>query len=313
MKLPVNTSAFLQCAVCRSKDVTPIEPRKELKYIRCNLCGHCATTKQLEELSTLFHESQSKYYGESSTLLVTTPALFETEIVTQRIRVLSKYLRPKCDVAEVGPGAGHVLRWLRSNGHSVTAFEHSPVLAGQLTEQLGVLVINGEFEELDISSSNCDAICSFHVVEHSRDPFAHLKQAISLVRPGGLAFIATPNSRSWQQMFFESLSPNFDSAHLWVFSTKSLIMLCQRTGWEVIASSTPETTVGWLRVLTKGIRRIKQEDEERTAGKYALSSSRTTSLILSGIQIITYPLRLIQKRLGYGNEVFLVLRKPLHS
>jgi len=306
------TSSFASCSVCESKNVTVIEPRKHLKYFRCNSCGHCATTRNSEELSIVFQESQSKYYGESTTLLFSAPPPSEVEILSQRKRVLSKYLRPDCEVAEVGPGAGRVLSWLISKGYSVSAFEHSPVLTNQIIEQLGVTVINGEFEELDLASRTFDAICSFHVIEHSRDPYTHLRRAFSLVRPGGLAFIATPNSRSWQQIFFESLSPNFDSAHLWVFSSNSLKILSQRTGWEIVTTVTPETTVGWLRVLTKGVRRFKNEDEETTAGKYALSSSISFFMIFKLIQAFTYPLRLIQSKLGYGNEVFLVLRKPLH-
>lgn len=301
------------CTACNSSSVARVEPRIGLIYVCCRACGHCVLVPHEDDTSRSFDEAQEKYYGESSQLLATEPDLFEAEILAYRVAVLGALLPRPSDVLEVGPGGGHVLRWLLAHGHNVTAIEHSSVLARQLSERLEVSVKNGEFEAFDLSAAAYDAFCSFHVIEHVRDPVAHLSRAYSLLRPGGLAFVATPNARSWQQMLFASLSPNFDSAHLYVFSPQSLRRLCEQSGWEVISTLTPDCTAGWARFLTKAIRRIRREDEEQTAGKYARSSSRSVQVAARILQVGTFPLRFIQSKLGYGNEVFLVLRKPLAS
>ena len=106
------------------------------------------------------------------------------------------------------------------------------------------------------------------------------------------------------------LSPNYDSAHLRVFSPDSLCKLAQNAGWQVQEVITPEFTMGWLRVLSKILRRIKSEHEESTAGKYAGAVTDKQRGIFRIANFVTMPVRAVQARLGGGNELFLVLRKP---
>lgn len=299
------------CAVCGSMSIVLIQPRKGLSYRRCRTCSHHALVTTHEDASQSFDLAQKKYYGDQTQLLVTDLDLFEAEALTHRKAMLGSHLSRPCDVLEVGPGTGHVLQWLKAQGHNVTAVEHSPALARQLSDRLKLPVLNGEFETLDLAPASFDAFCSFHVIEHVSDPLAHLRKAHALVRPGGIAFVATPNARSWQQLLFPPLSPNFDSAHLFVFSPASLQSLCAQSGWEIVATLTPDRTGGWVRVLTKGMRRLKGEDEEATAGKYSRPSSAHFQAAARLVQAGTFPLRYLQSRLGYGNEILLVLRKPL--
>jgi hypothetical protein len=148
------------------------------------------------------------------------------------------------------------------------------------------------------------------VIEHVRDPMAHLAKAFSAVRPGGVAFVATPNARSWEQCIPGHLSPNYDSAHLRVFSRGSLSKLAQDAGWQVQEVHTPEFTMGWLRVLSKILRRVKGEHEERTAGKYSGILTRNQRGAYRFLNLVTMPVRAIQARLGGGNELFFILLKP---
>jgi SAM-dependent methyltransferase len=151
--------------------------------------------------------------------------------------------------------------------------------------------------------------CSFHVIEHVLDPRAHLELAIKYVKPGGLAFIATPNANSWEQRLFPRLSPNFDSAHLRVFSQKSLRILAQDVGWSVVYEKTPEYSSSWLRVFSKILRKFRGEDEEATAGKYLLNQSFSRKMLLYFIMLFSYPFRILQSLFNGGNEIFTVLKR----
>lgn len=307
----INASSIAyKCMACDSNKVACIEPQRGLFYVCCRECGHSSALLKGDDVALSFNEAQHKYYGETSLLIDTKPDIFETEILARRKTVLAAFLSPASNVIEVGPGGGHVLGMLLAQGHNVTAIEHSPVLARHLSERFKITVMNGEFETIDLPPVMYDAFCSFHVIEHVRDPIAHLRKGYPLVRSGGLTFVATPNALSWQQKLFEPLSPNFDAAHLHVFSKKSLINLCNQCGWEVVSVLTPDYATEWIKVITKVIRRIRGEDEGQTAGKYARSSSKLVKFIAGALRMGTSPLRLIQSKLGYGNEIFLILRKP---
>ena len=296
------------CAVCRSDRLDHVSVRAGLEYDCCKACGHCLM-RNVDSSADAFEIAQDKYYGEGSVLLA--PGALELESLARRYYTLDAKLAPNSRVLEVGPGSGHVADHLLSRGHSVTAVEHSPTLAEQLSHVLGRdSVILHEFERLDLPSASFDAFCTFHVIEHVTDPLAHLVKAHELVKPGGLAFVATPNSRSLEQRLFRKLSPNFDSAHLAVFSPQSLRMLSERSGWTMVEITTPEYMSSWLRVATKLMRRAKDEDEEQTAGKYAAGLTPRMKRVISLAQTLSTPVRTLQAHAGLGNELLAVLRKP---
>ena len=300
------------CTSCEKSPLKILHLRDTLSYYVCPKCKHCEkVVNENSSINEAFEDAQEKYFGEDSAIFLVAQSPFEAEVLERRIDILSRYLPHKSSIIEVGPGGGAVLNWLMEEGHQPTAVEYSPSLAKHLAQHFGIAVKTGEFETLEIENEGFDAFCSFHVIEHVRDPLAHLRKAFSIVRPGGMAFVATPNSTSWEQRIPGHLSPNYDSAHLRVFSPESLSKFAQDAGWQVQEVITPEFTMGWLRVLSKIVRRFKGEDEESTAGKYAGAVTSKQRSIFRIANLITMPVRAVQARLGGGNELFLVLRRPV--
>lgn len=300
----------IRCEACSGFDVDKIKIDRALTYVICNACKHCSLDSDITQLRDTYSAAQEKYFGEGSVLLHSGMSLLDAEYIARRKRVVSRFLREPKEVVEVGPGSGEFLRWAEGQGHKMTAIEASKPLAQALARSTGALIVQKSFEDCGIASSSQDAVCSFHVIEHVLDPKFHLLEAKRIVRIGGLAFVATPNSYSWQQRLFPNLSPNFDAAHLRVFSKQSLARLAHETGWEILYSGTPEYTSAWLRVVTKGIRKLRREDAGQTAGKYATgASSPWAQAILLISQAISWPARAIQSALDGGNEIFLVLQR----
>ncbi len=303
------TNLERQCESCASSRIKLHKLRTELAYWICESCGHCLIQSQLSNDEN-FGKAQEMYFGQDSILIQLKPTSLDDEILTERQRVTSDYVQPGGAVLEVGPGAGFFSQWLLERGNQPHLVEHSPVLADLLRDRLKVQVTSGEFETTDLPPASFQAFCSFHVIEHVVDPLRHLQVGLAMVRSGGYGFIATPNARSWQQRWFSLLSPNFDAAHLRVFSPASLRKFCEQAGWEIVRFETPEFTTGWLRVASKLLRRLRNEDETLTAGKYAGIPSSRSQWIYRLLTTLTSPLRQIQKHAGAGNEVFFVIRKP---
>lgn len=297
------------CVVCGSENLKVVRVRPSLSYYDCQSCRHCDLINTEGNVGKLFEAAQEKYFGEESVLSNSENSSLDDEILSSREDVVGSVLSTPSDVLEVGPGSGAFVAWLLDRGHRVIAVEQSRILANKLSGQLSAGVVLGEFENIDLEKETVDVFCSFHVIEHVRDPLAHLQKALDVVRLDGYAFIATPNAGSWQQRLFPLLSPNFDSAHLRVFSQSSLAQLCEAAGWSIVRVVTPEHTVNWIRVATKLLRRVKGEDEEETAGKYAGRNSGVINMIGWIARVVTFPLRSVQKALGGGNELFFILQK----
>lgn len=298
-----------QCEACGTRSIRLHPVRSDLSYWICKTCGHCLI-QSAQEHEQSFRLAQKMYFGGTSQLVQTIPTAIDNEILDSRRRVASEHIAPRDTVLEVGPGAGFFAQWLIGRGNEVHVVEESPVLATLLQQKLNVRVSSGRFETTDVPRNSVNAFCSFHVIEHVIDPLGHLQAGLAAVVPGGVGIIATPNSRSWEQSCFRQLSPNFDPAHLRVFSATSLRKFCEQAGWEVLQGYTPEFTFGWLRVLSKALRRARNEDENATAGQYAAIAPNSLRWLYPALAALTWPLRRIQRSVGGGNEVLLILRKP---
>lgn len=298
------------CEICCSINTRSVTIRPGLEYLICQACDHCRLVTGDTSLEETFAASQRKYFGTDTVLIEAGDSPLEDEVMTRRQAVFSRFVKNPSTLLEVGPGAGIFLSWACREGHRVTAIEESSVLASTVGARTGAQIIIERFESNTLTDASQDVLCSFHVIEHVADPRTHFEEAARVVRPGGLAFIATPNATSWEQKLFRRLSPNFDSAHLRVFSTQSLQRLAAEKGWHVLYAETPEYTFGWLRVASKAVRRLRSEDEETTAGKYSVASPRL-SAAYKLVAALSWPLRKLQSLLGGGNEIFLVLRRPV--
>lgn len=282
-------------------------------YLKCQTCGHYILDVIVNENgNSLYADEQERCYGsgtlESDELFV----LVRKEVVNRRISVISKYINNDNNVLEVGPGGGDLLKYLGSRGVVVDAVEESEVLASLLQKEVDANIINCEFELCEFGEKKYDALISFHVIEHVVNVLSFLKKTNALVRKGGLIFIATPNASGWENNLPFALSPNFDMAHINLFSQTSLLKCLKDAGWDIVEIATPEYSTSWLRVFTKILRRIKNENEAETQGKYVQALGVNTDLLrflLSLFRITSFVPRKLQEKMLKGNELFVIGRK----
>ena len=96
---------------------------------------------------------------------------------------------------DVGCGAGHFLQRAALRGWEVhgTEFGQRPVA---VCRARGISIIEGPLDVANYRPDHFDVICSLEVIEHLVHPVAELQRMHTILRPGGLVYITTPNYRS---------------------------------------------------------------------------------------------------------------------
>lgn len=140
---------------------------------------------------------------------------------------------------DIGSGPGYFLDAGRERGWQVLGFEPSAA-AADYTRARGLAVVNDFFSAARAKEHGCfDAISMSMVLEHVRDPIKLIEEARSLLAPGGLLFLASPNDFNplqmllWKRMGFQPWWVN-PKHHLNYFDTKSARSFLAARRFEVL-------------------------------------------------------------------------------
>lgn len=109
---------------------------------------------------------------------------------------------------DIGSGPGYFLEAGHARGWDVLGFEASPV-AAEYTRTRGIPVINDYFSAGKANGLGQFAVVSLALVlEHLRDPIGLIEEALSVLAPGGLLLVISPNDFNplqkilWKHMGF---------------------------------------------------------------------------------------------------------------
>jgi SAM-dependent methyltransferase len=111
-------------------------------------------------------------------------------------------------ILDIGSGPGYFLEAGRARGWQVLGFEPSRI-AADYTVARGIAVINDFFSAAAARAQGpFDVISMNLVLEHLRDPIGLIAQAKSVLAPGGVLFVSSPNDFNplqlvlWRKMGF---------------------------------------------------------------------------------------------------------------
>jgi SAM-dependent methyltransferase len=129
-------------------------------------------------------------------------------------------------ILDIGSGPGYFLEAGRERGWQVLGFEPSRT-AADYTRSRGLEVVNGFFSAAAAKEhGSFDAVSLSMVLEHVRDPIGLIEEARSLLVPGGLLLLISPNDFNplqmtlWKKLGFQPWWVN-PKHHLNYFNTES--------------------------------------------------------------------------------------------
>lgn len=156
-------------------------------------------------------------------------------------------------ILDVGCGDGNLLYQFRSRYSRLVGLEYSEArlaLASRNLSSLNFQGLLGSAENMAQLPDNCvDRIVSADVIEHVPDVYAACSEMHRILKPGGFLIINTPNIAFIKKRLilafgkFPSTSqpnegigdaPLFDGGHLHYFTYRSLRLVLERTGFQII-------------------------------------------------------------------------------
>lgn len=146
------------------------------------------------------------------------------QVALSRLAKIRPCLHGRMRILDVGSGGGEFAYLLKSLGHEVHGVEPNHGYAAYAASQYGLHITQGFIGEIELPQAGYDLITIWHVLEHTDDPGAVLRQLQRALRPGGLLVVEVPNVEATCQ----SPRSTFHEAHLYSFNAATLAWLAAK-------------------------------------------------------------------------------------
>jgi 2-polyprenyl-3-methyl-5-hydroxy-6-metoxy-1,4-benzoquinol methylase len=151
----------------------------------------------------------------------------------RHIRRLIRHASKPGRLLEVGAGDGYFLHAAREAGWQVEGLELSEPRIARAKEWFQLSLHCKELSAAPFEPGSFDAISMFQLIEHVHDPKAILNKASSLLRPGGLLMISTPNVLAYARKN-RGVNSWRIPRHLFFFTPKTLVRSVENAGFSVL-------------------------------------------------------------------------------
>ena len=232
------------CPVCGAANSRPVQTALyddrygypgTFSLLQCAACGHRwldadFSPAELQALYTNFYPRSTRSVDQWR------PQVELGAVRTWLARAKSATYRwvPRAvKVLDVGCGFGESLGYHQARGCEVWGVEADENIR-RVAERFGFNVKVGVFSAADFSRDYFDFVTLDQVIEHAADPVALLRDAATVLRPGGTVLLSTPNGRSLTAGLLGRRWVHWHSPyHLQLFSRQSLIAAAQAAGLRV--------------------------------------------------------------------------------
>ena len=187
---------------------------------------------------------------------------------------------------DVGSSNGAYLAAMREKGWDVEGVEFDRDAVAYARNSRNLKVTQGEVENAlgELAGNNFDVVTMWHVLEHTFDPAAALKQIHRVLKPGGTLMLEVPNFASPMAALFKKYWFPMDvPRHLFQFTPATLKMMLAKAGFlriRVQGVTAPEAMV-WSAVAARQASPIDFRKETLKLNPMAMSLAFPLSWIMA--------------------------------
>ena len=236
------------CPLCGGRDDETVLHKDGFGIVRCRACGLTYVNPRLPvgDLVQLYSDqviSPAAYY-------VRTEQQDERSFAA-RVALIERWRKPG-RLLDLGCGPGTFSVAARARGWTTVGLDINTTSIAHCRKR-GLDVIAGAFPHPDLVGQTFDVVAMNDFLEHLADPAGALRTVRSLLAPGGLVFISTPDVGSTMARLTRGrwlhLKPN---EHLVYFDRRTITKLLEQTGFRV----THVQSIGRLRNLGVALEKV---------------------------------------------------------
>lgn len=193
-------------------------------WMHCESCHHIFASNYPTDLGSVLRGTSHGSH------LTPNPTLFPA---VGRILRNVKQKAPGNRLLDIGVGAGEMAAVAKEFLYDVTGIDIRPAYAEAASKMLDIPIHAVDFLDFE-SAHSFDVICMGDVLEHTTEPVRMLMKTVSLLSPGGVLWISTPNFESAFSRVMKHSDPLWLACeHLNYFCYRSLKAMLESMGMTV--------------------------------------------------------------------------------
>ncbi len=221
-----------RCSGCLHDNGRFVMHRSGFFILRCARCdlAHYLPRPVVDEDSFQLHDLQ--YY--ESTMKRLRPGLDYHSV--KLLQLLGRYCAPPGKLLEVGCATGLFLSNAHAAGYSVTGIEPAPGHRELIPSEIASSVFSQKLEDVDFPDNIFDVIVAIQLIEHLIDPAVFAQKLKRVLKPGGIAYVETPNFDCVSRLLRVPswMNCNVGPGHWHLFNPRSMAFFCERIGLRVV-------------------------------------------------------------------------------
>lgn len=253
----MTTASAVECWGCGRIVESPT--LDQLGYVTCPECAlrfYPSGEAPRDQYNSDYFES---YSGEG--YHVEAQRRYESQ---KRLAMVRSHCPGAHDLLEIGSAGGYFLDEARKAGFAPVGVEPVESVAARARTELGVNVIVGWAEEVELPPASFDVACMWHTLEHIPAPIGVLRTVHGALRPGGKLLLEVPNGASLlaqrKAARWWALAPE---VHVGQWTPAAIGALLERAGFTVESVTTVSLLVYIARWWGRLPRRVLQAVRQR--------------------------------------------------
>ncbi len=247
------------CCLCGVEDAAPVAVGEDFEYrtsgdsflaMRCRSCGlvYLNPRPATSELDRIYPASYHAFqFSQENFGFV---HRVRSRLEARRLLSYCNHLGDVARILDVGCGDGFHLALLKEYGRQGWKLEgvDTSDRAVEAARDAGLNVHMGTVESASLPAESYDLVLLIATIEHVADPPAVMRAAARLLRPGGRVVIVTDNTATLDFRLFGGRHwGGYHFPRHWnLFDKRSLRMLAEQAGLEVLQLATALSPVNWV-------------------------------------------------------------------